>query len=149
MSPAAISTVVFSSATCHVLHCRVVVQNERYDNWTPTIIQLKKLFNEYPESVLKYHHRPDIRVPGSHNSTAAQGNFIEVLNMALNGVYGFADSFFVLQGKFWACDKCVRASRDVDCFMSMSMSMETVHLSGLQVLCGEDWLQNRVGLSTN
>ncbi len=64
----------------------MVVQNERYDDWTPTMITLKKLFIEYPQRVLHYHERPGtVRTPRACNSTAAQGNFLEVLNMALNG----------------------------------------------------------------
>jgi len=74
--------------------CRVVVQNEKYEDWTGTIIKLKSLFNEYPDRVLNYHkqrrHLHDdtgapSEVPAAHNSTAAQGNLLEVLNMALNG----------------------------------------------------------------
>ncbi|KAK2181162.1 hypothetical protein NP493_409g08019, partial [Ridgeia piscesae] len=72
---------------------RVVVQNEKYEDWTGTIIKLKSLFNEYPDRVLNYHkqrrHLHDdsgapSEVPAAHNSTAAQGNLLEVLNMALN-----------------------------------------------------------------
>ena len=65
----------------------MVVQNERYDDWTPTIIQLKKLLLEYPDAVLRYHEREGLRTLRAVNSTAAQGNFLEVLNMALNGMY--------------------------------------------------------------
>ena len=64
---------------------RVVVQNERYEEWRPTLIQLKRLFIEYPERVMSYHQKPGLKVPTGWNSTASQGNFLEVLNMALNG----------------------------------------------------------------
>ena len=64
---------------------RVVVQNERYEDWTPTLIELKKIFIEYPDRVLKYHQRESVHVPDAWNSTSAQGNFLQVLNMALNG----------------------------------------------------------------
>ena len=70
---------------CTLFPLRVVVQNERYDDWTPTIIELKRLFNNYREHVLHYHARDLIGVPQARNSTAAEGNFLEVLNMALNG----------------------------------------------------------------
>lgn len=63
---------------------RIVVQNERYEEWTDTIKELRKLFNEYPRRVLNYHNRPGYRVPKSYNSTAAQGNFLETLNMTIN-----------------------------------------------------------------
>lgn len=65
---------------------RVVIQNERYEEWSHTLIQLKRLFTEYQRSILKYHARPNVEVPKASISTAAQGNFLEVLNMALNGL---------------------------------------------------------------
>ncbi|XP_064612475.1 LOW QUALITY PROTEIN: GATOR1 complex protein DEPDC5-like [Liolophura sinensis] len=65
---------------------RVVIQNERYEDWTSTLVRLKTLFNEYPQRVLHYHENrgDNQKVPTAHNSTAAQGNFLETLNMALN-----------------------------------------------------------------
>ncbi|XP_022197522.2 GATOR complex protein Iml1 isoform X3 [Nilaparvata lugens] len=63
---------------------RVAVQNERYDDWFPVLVQLRKLFMEYQDAVLEYHSRPNIVIPKPVNSTAAQGNFLEVLNMSLN-----------------------------------------------------------------
>ncbi|EEB16663.1 DEP domain-containing protein, putative [Pediculus humanus corporis] len=63
---------------------RVVVQNERYDEWTSTLVQLRKLFTEYHTKVVEYHKRDGIEIPRAVNSTAAQGNFLEVLNMSLN-----------------------------------------------------------------
>lgn len=66
---------------------RVAVQNERYDDWNSTIILLKKLFNQYQDTVLKYHEKEGVEVPRAINSTSSQGNFLEVLNMSLNGNY--------------------------------------------------------------
>lgn len=63
----------------------MAVQNERYDDWNSTIILLKRLFNEYQETVLKYHEKSGLNMPKAINSTASQGNFLEVLNMSLNG----------------------------------------------------------------
>ncbi|XP_069135041.1 LOW QUALITY PROTEIN: GATOR complex protein Iml1-like [Argopecten irradians] len=63
---------------------RVVVQNERYDDWTRTIKSLRKLFNEYPQRVLHYHKVKGQKIPKAWNSTASQGNFLETLNMSLN-----------------------------------------------------------------
>nr|CAD7428224.1 unnamed protein product [Timema monikensis] len=62
----------------------VAVQNERYDDWTNTLVQLRRLFTDYQNIVLEYHKRPGVPIPNSVNSTAAQGNFLEVLNMSLN-----------------------------------------------------------------
>ena len=53
----------------------------------PTLIELKKIFTKYLDRVLRYHQRDNMRVPHSRNSTSAQGNFLQVLNMALNGEF--------------------------------------------------------------
>ncbi|XP_045474095.1 GATOR complex protein Iml1 isoform X2 [Harmonia axyridis] len=63
---------------------RVAVQNERYDDWCGILVQLRKIFSEYLKIVLEYHSRPNVSIPTATNSTAAQGNFLEVLNMSLN-----------------------------------------------------------------
>lgn len=64
---------------------RVAVQNERYEDWTSTLVQLRRLFTDYQKHVVEYHKRDDVVIPRAVNSTAAQGNFLEVLNMSLNG----------------------------------------------------------------
>ena len=66
-------------------HFRVAVQNERYDDWMNTLVQLRRLFTDYQKIVLQYHKKPGVQIPKAVNSTAAQGNFLEVLNMSLNG----------------------------------------------------------------
>ncbi|XP_073982946.1 GATOR complex protein Iml1 isoform X2 [Rhodnius prolixus] len=63
---------------------RVAVQNERYDEWSNILVELRRLFTDYQQSVLEYNNRPDTVIPKAQNSTAAQGNFLEVLNMSLN-----------------------------------------------------------------
>lgn len=64
---------------------RVAIQNERYDEWNSTIILLKKLFNSYEKEVLRIHEKySSLKIPKAYNSTASQGNFLEVLNMSLN-----------------------------------------------------------------
>ncbi|KAF7490231.1 GATOR complex protein DEPDC5 [Sarcoptes scabiei] len=63
---------------------RVAVQNERFDDWTPTLIYLRELFNLYEEDVIHYHERRGFTNVRPYNSTASQGNFLEVLNMSLN-----------------------------------------------------------------
>lgn len=64
---------------------RVAVQNERYEDWSNVLLQLRRLFTDYQKIVLQYHERPNLEIPTAINSTAAQGNFLEVLNMSLNG----------------------------------------------------------------
>lgn len=62
---------------------RVAVQNERNDDWSTILVQLRRLFTSYQNTVLRYHDRSGSTVPAT-NSTAAQGNFLEVLNISLN-----------------------------------------------------------------
>lgn len=63
----------------------MAVQNERYDDWSGILVQLRKLFTSYQQIILNYHEKPGVHIPQAINSTAAQGNFLEVLNMSLNG----------------------------------------------------------------
>ncbi|XP_048241324.1 GATOR complex protein Iml1-like isoform X1 [Haliotis rufescens] len=63
---------------------RVVIQNERYEEWTNTLKLLRKYFNRYQMRVLHYHKQRGFRMPPAWNSKAAQGNFLETLNMSLN-----------------------------------------------------------------
>ncbi|GLH03982.1 uncharacterized protein GBIM_09784 [Gryllus bimaculatus] len=39
---------------------RVAVQNERYEDWTSTLVQLRRLFTDYQKIVLEYHKRPGV-----------------------------------------------------------------------------------------
>ena len=63
---------------------RVVVQNEKFDDWFPTLTLLRQTFTDYEKLVVNYHHRPGLRIHAASNSQAAQGNFLEVLNISLN-----------------------------------------------------------------
>ncbi|XP_052422961.1 GATOR complex protein DEPDC5 isoform X10 [Carassius gibelio] len=60
---------------------RVVAQNERRDEWTSLLITIKKLFIQYP--VLVRLKGADGFLCG-HNSTAAQGNYLEAINLSFN-----------------------------------------------------------------
>lgn len=72
---------------------RVVIQNERYEDWAiATLTLLRRLCFTYKKDVLKYHHKvlqdsgiSTNLIPEAYLSTASEGNFLEVLNMALNG----------------------------------------------------------------
>ncbi|XP_023034077.1 GATOR complex protein Iml1 isoform X3 [Drosophila willistoni] len=63
---------------------RVAIQNDRNDDWCTVLGQLRKLFTSYQETVLRYHEREGMTIPLATNSTATQGNFLEVLNISLN-----------------------------------------------------------------
>uniref|UniRef100_A0A7N9AL76 DEP domain containing 5, GATOR1 subcomplex subunit n=1 Tax=Mastacembelus armatus TaxID=205130 RepID=A0A7N9AL76_9TELE len=60
---------------------RVVAQNERRDEWTSLLVTIKKLFIQYP--VLVRLKEAD-GFPGGYNSTAAQGNYLEAINLSFN-----------------------------------------------------------------
>ncbi|XP_034411622.1 GATOR complex protein DEPDC5 isoform X6 [Cyclopterus lumpus] len=60
---------------------RVVAQNERRDEWTSLLVTIKKLFIQYP--VLVRLKEADGFPPG-YNSTAAQGNYLEAINLSFN-----------------------------------------------------------------
>uniref|UniRef100_A0A2S2R9E1 DEP domain-containing protein 5 n=1 Tax=Sipha flava TaxID=143950 RepID=A0A2S2R9E1_9HEMI len=71
---------------------RVVIQNERYEDWAAaSLMLLRRLYFTYKKDVLNYHHKvlhesgisTDL-IPEAYLSQASQGNFLEVLNMALN-----------------------------------------------------------------
>uniref|UniRef100_A0A8C1D7M6 DEP domain containing 5, GATOR1 subcomplex subunit n=1 Tax=Cyprinus carpio carpio TaxID=630221 RepID=A0A8C1D7M6_CYPCA len=60
---------------------RVVDQNERRDEWMSLLITIKKLFIQYP--VLVRLKGADGFLCGN-NSTAAQGNYLEAINLSFN-----------------------------------------------------------------
>ena len=73
----------------------VAVQNERFEDWTPTVLTLKEEFSTFRNTVLKCHNdkvaskeeimeNETVPIPKSKISSASQGNFLEVLNMSLN-----------------------------------------------------------------
>ena len=63
---------------------QIVVQNEKYDDWTFALIKLKTIFHSYNETVLNFHNHSGVKLPRAYNSTASEGNVLEVLNMGLN-----------------------------------------------------------------
>lgn len=64
---------------------RVVIQNERYEEWSYVLRDLRTIFNTY-EEILNFHHPSSdrMKMPKGTISMAAQGNFLETLNMSLN-----------------------------------------------------------------
>eukprot|EP00102_Acyrthosiphon_pisum_P010299 XP_008178582.1 PREDICTED: DEP domain-containing protein 5 isoform X2 [Acyrthosiphon pisum] len=71
---------------------RVVIQNERYEDWAAaSLMLLRRLYYTYKIDILNYHHKvlhdsgvSISSIPEAYLSHASQGNFLEVLNMALN-----------------------------------------------------------------
>ncbi|XP_048467648.1 GATOR complex protein DEPDC5 [Rhincodon typus] len=60
---------------------KVVAQNERREEWTSLLTTIKKLFIQYP--VLVRLQEAD-GFPRGQNSTAAQGNYLEAINLSFN-----------------------------------------------------------------
>ncbi|XP_043924800.1 GATOR complex protein DEPDC5 [Protopterus annectens] len=60
---------------------KVVAQNERREEWTSLLVTIKKLFIQYP--VLVRLKEADGFPPG-HNSTAAEGNYLQAINLSFN-----------------------------------------------------------------
>ncbi|XP_077391854.1 GATOR1 complex protein DEPDC5 isoform X3 [Festucalex cinctus] len=60
---------------------RVVAQNERRDEWTALLVTVKNLFIQYP--VLVRLKEAD-GFPVGYNSTSAQGNYLEAINLSFN-----------------------------------------------------------------
>ncbi len=62
---------------------RVVYQNERYEDWMFSLVKLKRLIKEYRDYILHYHERQQTQpVPKCYLSNAAEGNFLETLNLS-------------------------------------------------------------------
>jgi len=70
-----------------IANFRVVIQNEKYEDWRNTLINLRHVFVDYHDYLINFHKRKHSNLskhPKGRISTAAQGNFLEVLNMSLN-----------------------------------------------------------------
>uniref|UniRef100_A0A8C5ZVI4 DEP domain containing 5, GATOR1 subcomplex subunit n=1 Tax=Marmota marmota marmota TaxID=9994 RepID=A0A8C5ZVI4_MARMA len=61
---------------------KVVVQNERREEWTSLLVTIKKLFIQYP--VLVRLEQAGTGFPQGDNSTSAQGNYLEAINLSFN-----------------------------------------------------------------
>ncbi|XP_038059351.1 GATOR complex protein DEPDC5-like isoform X2 [Patiria miniata] len=62
---------------------RVVVHNERRDDWMQMLSTLKQIMWEYNDAVAS-SHRGDGSIPKGYNCKAADGNLLEAMNMSLN-----------------------------------------------------------------
>ncbi|XP_023373444.1 GATOR complex protein DEPDC5 [Otolemur garnettii] len=60
---------------------KVVVQNERREEWTSLLVTIKKLFIQYPVLVRLEQAEG---FPHGDNSTSAQGNYLEAINLSFN-----------------------------------------------------------------
>ncbi|XP_071946548.1 GATOR1 complex protein DEPDC5-like isoform X2 [Antedon mediterranea] len=61
---------------------KVIVLHERRDDWLPMLITLKQHFIQYLNLIVP--NSEGVVIPSSYISSAAEGNFLEVLNISLN-----------------------------------------------------------------
>ncbi len=69
----------------------VIYQNERYDDWLPRLGKIKQVLVNYKEDLLTYHKKqlPKTeanKMPNGTISCAADGNFLETLNLSSSGL---------------------------------------------------------------
>ncbi len=73
-----------------IFHCffSVIYQNERYDDWLPRLGKIKKVLVNYKEELLTYHKKQlqGAKMPNGTISCAADGNFLETLNLSSSGL---------------------------------------------------------------
>ncbi|KAG2470314.1 DEPD5 protein, partial [Polypterus senegalus] len=72
---------IFIQMSCEMWDFDIYAQNERREEWTTLLVTIKKLFIQYP--VLVRLQGAD-GFPSAHNSTAAQGNYLEAINLSFN-----------------------------------------------------------------
>ncbi|XP_077579911.1 GATOR1 complex protein DEPDC5 isoform X3 [Stigmatopora nigra] len=60
---------------------RVIAQNERRDEWGSILVTVKNLFIQYPVLV---RLKEGDGFPSGYNSTSAQGNYLEAINLSFN-----------------------------------------------------------------
>jgi hypothetical protein len=70
----------------------VIYQNERYDDWLPRLAKIKQVLVHYKEELLTYHKKQlpkneADKMPNGTISCAADGNFLETLNLSSSGLY--------------------------------------------------------------
>ena len=68
----------------------MIYQNERYDDWLPRLAKIKNVLVNYKEDLVDYHrkHLPEAEaksMPVGTISNAADGNFLETLNLSASG----------------------------------------------------------------
>lgn len=70
---------------------RVIYQNERYDDWLPRIAKLRQALVQFKDEILNYHQHhlspsEAAKMPKGSVSFAADGNFLETLNLSSSGM---------------------------------------------------------------
>ncbi len=68
----------------------VIYQNERYDDWLPRLAKIKQVLVNYKEDILTYHKKQLSKIeadkmPNGTISCAADGNYLETLNLSSSG----------------------------------------------------------------
>jgi len=63
---------------------QVVVLQDRRDDWIPMLVTLKRCFNQYPRFTNCCDRLRGTKVIG-WNSSSCEGNFLEAINLSMNG----------------------------------------------------------------
>lgn len=76
----------------------MIYQNERYDDWLPRLAKIKQVLVNYKEDLITYHKKrlpkqEADRMPNATISSAADGNFLETLNLSASGQWNKPDCF--------------------------------------------------------
>lgn len=69
----------------------MIYQNERYDDWLSRLARIKNVLVNYKEELLTYHKKQLSKIeadkmPNGTISCAADGNFLETLNLSSSGL---------------------------------------------------------------
>lgn len=70
----------------------MIYQNERYDDWLPRLAKIKQVLVNYEEDLVNYHKKnlseaEAAKMPKGTISSAADGNYLETLNLSSSGSY--------------------------------------------------------------
>ena len=72
---------------------QVVALKERREDWIPVLVTLKKCFNQYPIITNCCDRLEGTKIKGT-NSSSFEGNFLEAINLTMNGKHYLMRLFF-------------------------------------------------------
>ena len=80
----------------------MVALSDRRDDWMPMLVTLKQCFNQYPRFTNCCDGLKGTKITG-RNSSSYDGNFLEAINLAMNGKSN--------------CTSLVHVSQSIDYFL--------------------------------
>lgn len=76
----------------------MVALKERREDWIPVLVTLKKCFNQYPIITNCCDTLEGTKIKGT-NSSSFEGNFLESINLTMNGKHYINETGFCFNGK--------------------------------------------------